>query len=335
MLLGLWGCLLPNYVSAHAFAPSLLTLKEASDGTVGVVWKISLDRRSLGTENIRFELTPPCRVMAAPGQFREPQAMVEYYRADCGESGLSGRELILQGLAESRLTVLVRIETADGGIGASVLRGADNRLSFGPNETTAEGGNQGLWWNLSRYFELGVEHILLGFDHLAFVVCLILIMWGETRRLVGLVTGFTVGHSTTLTIAALDLVTVPGPPVEALIALSILILAARIVRSVPAQSSGAGTLWPVVFLFGLVHGLGFAGALSEIGLPKAHLLWAVVSFNVGVEVGQILFIALISTVAVFLRRLPRDLPDLRGATAYGIGLLAAFWFNERVIGFFP
>lgn len=332
--LGLGVFLFPTYTSAHTFEPSLLVLRETSNGTVSIAWTIPLDKRSPEVENIRLELTPHCQIMKAPDQVLEPLAMIEYHHADCGVSGLSGNELILHGLPESRLAVVVRIETVAGGLEASVLKGGNNRLSLGP-ATNAEAGSPGLWWNVARYFELGFDHILLGFDHLAFVLCLVLILWGETRRMVSLVTGFTVGHSITLTVAALDIVTLPAPPVEALIALSIVIMAARIVRPAPTQGSGARTLWPVVFLFGLVHGVGFAGALGKIGLPKADLLWAIASFNIGVEAGQILFIALIITSAAWLRRLPHKLPDLRYAIAYGIGLLAAFWFNERVIGFFP
>ncbi|UCH40712.1 MAG: HupE/UreJ family protein, partial [Gammaproteobacteria bacterium] len=173
-----------------------------------------------------------------------------------------------------------------------------------------------------------------GFDHLTFVLALLLIVRGA-RRLIVTVTSFTLAHSITLAAATLGLLWVPGPPVEAVIALSILFLASELVkvnRGLPSLT--ARNPWIVAFAFGLLHGFGFAGALDDIGLPQNEIALALLMFNVGVEIGQLMFIAVILVLMLALSRLHRGWPDwLRQAPAYGIGGIAAFWLIERVAGF--
>ena len=186
------------------------------------------------------------------------------------------------------------------------------------------------------YLMLGIEHILFGFDHLLFVFALILIV-PDRRRLLVTITAFTIAHSITLSLATLGVVHVPGSPVEAAIALSILLLACEIIR----MRSGHSSLtvrwpWAVAFAFGLLHGLGFASGLAEIGLPSGHVLPALVAFNVGVEVGQLAFIAAVLGAAALARRV--RVPTLIErqavpAATYAIGAIAAFWFIERVWAF--
>jgi hydrogenase/urease accessory protein HupE len=186
------------------------------------------------------------------------------------------------------------------------------------------------------YLMHGIEHILFGYDHLLFVLALILIV-RRARVLLVTVTAFTVAHSITLSLATLGVVHVAGPPVEATIALSILLLACEIIRSDQGQASlTAKWPWLVAFSFGLLHGFGFASALSEIGLPQGDIPLALFSFNVGVEIGQLIFIA---AVLVILRcaKLIR-FPDFverhaRSAATFAIGSMAAYWFIERLAGF--
>ena len=190
------------------------------------------------------------------------------------------------------------------------------------------------WQVLQTYFVIGVEHILAGWDHLLFVIALVLLI-GNWRTVVVAATAFTVSHSITLAAAALGYVGLPQAPVEALIALSILFLAGELVkvnRGLPSLT--ARNPWLVAFAFGLLHGFGFAGALSDIGLPQNEIALALLMFNVGVEIGQLMFVAGILALLWLIQRFRRDWPEwLRLVPAYGIGGIAAFWLIERVAGF--
>jgi hydrogenase/urease accessory protein HupE len=194
----------------------------------------------------------------------------------------------------------------------------------------------GSWSVAGAYLAHGVEHILLGYDHLLFVLALILIV-RDVRRLIATVTAFTVAHSITLALATLGVVHVPGPPVEASIALSILLLACEIARAQEGKPSlTARWPWVVAFAFGLLHGLGFASALSEIGLPRGDIPLALFAFNIGVETGQLVFIAAVLGLLAVVRRF--SVPELvsqraRPVMTYAIGILAAFWFVQRVADF--
>jgi hydrogenase/urease accessory protein HupE len=186
------------------------------------------------------------------------------------------------------------------------------------------------------YLMHGVEHILFGFDHLLFVLALILIV-RSTRVLLLTVTAFTVAHSITLSLATLGLVRVAGPPVEATIALSILLLAFEIIRVQRGQPSlTAKWPWLVAFSFGLLHGFGFASALTEIGLPQGDVPLALFAFNVGVEIGQLAFIGVVIGALTVARRIgfsPSIGHRALSIATYAIGILAAFWFIERLVGF--
>lgn len=177
------------------------------------------------------------------------------------------------------------------------------------------------------YFVFGIEHILSGWDHLAFVLLLCLIATGW--RLLKLVTAFTVGHSITLILAALDLLSVPAPPVEACIALSIAIMAREVlVRQSPDNN------YRIVMAFGLLHGLGFAGALRDAGFGTANLIGSLLAFNIGVEAGQLLFVVAALAVAAAGQKLAAN-RDWRPAIAYVIGGLGVFWVFDRSVSFFP
>ena len=194
----------------------------------------------------------------------------------------------------------------------------------------------------AAYLGLGVEHILFGADHLIFVLALILLVRGWKRVLLT-VTAFTVAHSITLGAATLGYIQVPGPPVEAAIALSIVLVAVEIVNVSRGQESLAARIpWLIAFAFGLLHGLGFAGALSEVGLPGHAIPVALLFFNIGVELGQLFFIAAVMALFAILRPLwlrvvrpdatrAHALPTV--AAAYCIGGIASFWLIERVYVF--
>jgi hydrogenase/urease accessory protein HupE len=177
------------------------------------------------------------------------------------------------------------------------------------------------------YTSLGVEHILTGFDHLLFVVALTLLV-RRGRRLLATITAFTLAHSVSLALTVLGLVHVPSPPVEASIALSIVLVCAECLR--PGDSLTRRAPWAVAFAFGLLHGLGFASALLDLGVPERHLPTALLCFNVGVELGQLAIIA----VVVGLRRLAGwlrlDRAWMRSGVIYAMGGLAAFWSIDRI-----
>jgi len=185
------------------------------------------------------------------------------------------------------------------------------------------------------YTELGVEHILTGFDHLLFVLALVLLV-GRGKMLLWTVTAFTLGHSVTLALAVLEWILLPQAPIEIAIAFSIYVLAIEIVR----KQQGKATLvnrapWVVAGLFGLLHGLGFAGALAEVGLPSHEIPLALFSFNVGIEVGQLLFVALVLVAWALLRATPIRWPArIIDVPAYAIGGLAVFWVFERTWALF-
>ena len=186
-----------------------------------------------------------------------------------------------------------------------------------------------------RYVEMGVSHILSGFDHLLFVLCLVWLAF-SWRRILLAVTGFTTAHSLTLGLAAFDFITPAIAPTEVLIALSIVFVAAELVRQ---DQSSLSWRYPVIVsaLFGLLHGLGFAGAIREIGLPDDDALWALFAFNVGVEIGQLLFITLVIFLSLLVNRLLAGKPiihmaRIQAGSGYFIGTVAAFWFFERLVG---
>jgi hydrogenase/urease accessory protein HupE len=210
-----------------------------------------------------------------------------------------------------------------------------NRVVQPQSASFTVSGSQG-WTEVAwSYLQFGAEHIWMGIDHLLFVLALLLIVRGR-RRLVWAITAFTVAHSITLAAATLGLVAVSQAPVEAVIALSIVFLASELVDQ---QRGGSGLTqrnpWIVAFVFGLLHGFGFAGALREVGLPAGDIPLALVSFNVGVELGQLAFVAGVLALALVGRRIAMPTPAwLRLSAAYGIGSVSAYWLLERLAKIF-
>lgn len=247
----------------------------------------------------------------------------------CGATGLQGR-LAIEGVGKDYSAALVKVSWLDGQLRVYTLTAAQPSVQL----YGAADDARGLGEIAAAYTVLGVEHILGGIDHLLFVIALLFLV-GFDKRLVWTITAFTAAHSLTLASSALGWLALRPPPVEATIALSIVLVAAEALHS----RQTLARRWPalVAFLFGLVHGLGFAGALREIGLPQNHLLPALLTFNLGVEIGQLLTVAaawVLWRAASALRTTAPALAGVRVAALYGIGALAAYWSWLRVAAIF-
>lgn len=305
---------------AHPLAPALLDLREGSAGQFDVVFKVSV-LQAPGSA-LAARLPPACRVAGTPAAAVEGDALVRRWRVDCGPAGLVGQDLGVDGLAAARIDALVRVELADGRVVRGLVRAAAPVFTVPAREAP---------WAIARaYAGIGVAHILTGFDHLLFVAGLLLLA-RTPRRLVETVTAFTVGHSLTLTLAVLDLVRLPPAPVELAIALSIFWLAVELARE-PGARPTLGQRRPdlIAGLFGLLHGLGFAGALRAVGLPSGDVPLALFAFNAGIELGQLAFVAACLALAAAARRLPLAWPRWAGQLPlYAMGSLSAFWCFER------
>jgi hydrogenase/urease accessory protein HupE len=308
---------------AHEVRPAYLELREDRVGEFDILFKTPM------RGELRLALTP-----AFSGRADTITPMLTHATGDAAVQvwrvrtldPLRGQTVRIDGLDATMTDALVRILFLDG---TTWVR----RLT--PQEPAATiPARQSGWSVAGLYLKLGVEHILLGVDHLLFVLALLLITRG-TWLLIKTVTAFTVAHSLTLALATLGYVHVPSAPVEAAIALSIVFVAVEIVRAQEGRISlTARVPWVVAFTFGLLHGLGFAGALSEIGLPEGHIPLALLFFNVGVEIGQLLFIGLIVAATVLIGRIRVRWPRWAGLAApYAIGSIAMFWVFERVAEF--
>lgn len=306
----------------HEIRPALLEISRDANDTCRIVWR----QPTLGEFAVR--LTPRLSGGWLSGAPRRAAAAAashvsEWRRSGCTRAALERQRVSIDGLAGTITDVLLRVDYGDGTSRAEIMRPGDPPLALEQEARASYGA--------PAYFSLGVEHILGGIDHLCFVLTLVLLV-GFTARLALAVTGFTLAHSITLGATALGLVS-PWPSlIEALVALSIAIVAAEVLRA----RKGATSLtirWPVIAaaLFGLLHGFAFAGALAEIGLPKGETLLALLLFNVGVEVGQLLFISIIYLIyRIALSAWRAAVPAAATALPpYAIGTLAAFWFIER------
>jgi hydrogenase/urease accessory protein HupE len=309
---------------AHELRPAYLELRETAPGTYDASWKVPAagDGRRLA---LTARLPERAVALTEPRRVSDGSAYLARWQVSA-PGGLAGERITIDGLSATMTDVLVRLEHLDGT--TQVVRLTPAEPSF--VVATAPGR----WQVVRTYLGLGVEHILTGVDHLLFVLTLILITQGGWP-LVKTVTAFTVAHGLTLTAATLGLVHVPSPPVEAVIALSIVFVAAEIVHGRQGRVGiAARNPWIVAFTFGLLHGLGFAGGLSEAGLPPRHIPLALLSFSVGVETGHLLFVgAVVTSIAVAARvavPMPRWAPLV---PPYAIGSVAMFWVIQRVAAF--
>ncbi len=313
-------------VQAHPLAPALLDIRESGKGRAEISWKTSL-LRVPGT-NVQPLLPPSCRAPTPPTQIEGASSVTTRWTVSCKPQGLVGQRIGVEGLADAKIDTLLRISLADGRKLQRVLRPSEPFITVPERERPFE---------LTRaYLGLGVEHILTGLDHLLFVFGLLLLVHG-TRLLVQTITAFTIGHSVTLSLAVLGFVNVPVRPIEVAIALSVFVLAVELTRPETDSPSLMRRLpWAMALLFGLLHGLGFAGALREVGLPSEEIPLALFSFNLGIELGQLLFVLLILGARSLLRARLSQLPSwAEQLPVYAMGSLGAFWCLERMAALFP
>lgn len=311
-------------VLADDIRPSYLQLSEIAPDRFQVLWKVPARGESQRLSlNVKFDAHT--RELATPVAGFIGSAHLQRWVIE-RSGGLTDMPIQIVGLEKTSSEVLARIEYLDG-------RTSINRLT--PDAPTlVVTAPPGMIQTIHTYFSLGVEHILIGFDHLLFVMVLTILV-PNLRKLVWTITAFTIAHSITLSLAALSVIRVPVPPVEACIALSIVFVSTEIIRS---QRGNPGIAeqrpWLVAFIFGLLHGLGFAAALDRIGLPQTDIPAALLFFNLGVEVGQLAFVASILLLSGLIKRYFRALPILtRGVPVYVAGSLAAFWTIERTVAF--
>jgi len=306
MLLLAMLSLLANAATGHEMSMAEMELRETTRGEFLWQWTAS------GNRPAGEVLTPlwPDACQADPNVVR------------CGEQGMRGT-LAMEGVGKRYSAVLVKVFWVDGQSRVYTLTAGQPTVQLYGSADDNRGMGEIAW----AYTILGIEHILTGLDHLMFVISLLFLV-GFNRRLVATITAFTLAHSLTLALSALGWLTLRSPPVEATIALSILLVAGEALHNKPTLSRR----WPalVAFLFGLVHGLGFAGALKDIGLPQNHLLVALLTFNVGVELGQLLVVA----VAYPIYRVVASRPKFAAARTpalYAIGSVAAYWSIGRIV----
>jgi hypothetical protein len=330
--------------AAHEFRPGYLGLTVLPDGAVDVRWRVENTvpdalafRDHAGSP---LDVLDPrvgvgrCARAGRPTQQSVGPDVELRWRVECGAEGLSGSEVRIARLSTVPIPVLVDVEWPSGAATRELLTA--DRPAFvaedpgsDPHAALASARSAFL-----LYLWLGVEHILLGPDHLLFVLTLLLLV-SSPLPLLRVITGFTLGHSVTLMLASLDVVRLASGPVEALIALSIVLLAAEAIRRErgdPGTSATRAT-WAVAGGFGLLHGLGFAGVLGDLGLPERFALPALVAFNVGVEVGQVVFVlALLGAGWVVARFGALALPRARWVAAAVAGVVGGYWFVERAVG---
>ena len=311
--------LLAYTASAHEVRPAYLELREEKPGQFSVTWKTPM----LGDARLALEPEFSGDVKAVTPMTTRKVAGAAVQTWTLRAQALRGQTVRIRGLEGTMTDALVRMEFADG-------TSWTERLT--PQQPTIViPAQQGRFSVAGVYLKLGIEHILTGIDHLLFILALIIITRGGWK-LVKTITAFTVSHSITLTAATLGFVHVPQRPVEAVIALSIVFVACEIVHRRQGYS-GLTERWPwiVALTFGLLHGLGFAGALSEVGLPQGHIPLALLFFSVGVETGQLMFIAAVLSLGAVVQRVRIPLPRWgEFVPPYAIGTVAMFWIIQRV-----
>ncbi len=306
---------------AHEVRPAYLRIQQTGEQTFKTMWRVpAKGELRLG---IYLEMPQQCKAQGDVLSWKDGATFVEQGSWIC-PGGLVDSEVVIRGIELMMTDALARVERLDGTTQIARLTPTDNSFTVTATESWGEVA--------STYLALGVEHILLGIDHLLFVLALLLLV-PNTRMLVWTITSFTVAHSVTLAVATMGWVNIPQKPVEAVIALSILFVAMEIVHWKQGKP-GITRRWPwlVAFTFGLLHGFGFAGALTEIGLPEHAIPLALLFFNLGVEAGQLMFIAAVLLLWAALRRM--TWPDWAWRVpVYAIGSLAAFWTIDRINGF--
>jgi len=314
--------LLPMPVYAHEVRPASLEIVEQDGDNVMVRWRQPV----MGDYTIAI-----APVLSSGWLDRDPQqvyttdtSLIKVWTVTSSGMALAGQTLWIRGLDRTITDTLVRIEYADGRILSRLLNATGPKMLI-PAGTSAPPA-------LPQYLQLGINHIWSGADHLLYILGLILLI-GSLRSLITTITAFTLAHSITLACSALNLVQLQPAPVEAVIALSIIYVAVEVIRLRRGRASLAGRApWLIALIFGLLHGFGFASALKQIGLPENSMLNALLLFNLGIEIGQLLFLILVTGILAFLlHNLPRLQSRLVLVAPYCIGSLASFWLVQRLV----
>jgi len=312
------------HLLAHEVRPARLVLNQETDTTYHVFWKLPAIKEGV------LRLKP---VMEFDHQIisRDPgkdlgDAYIESWTFQPSQD-ITGSQISIDGLSKTITDVFFTVNDMSGGSASFIVRPDQPYFTID--------GQRSIFQVIKDFVILGVEHIWLGYDHLLFVLCLLWLIAGW-KKLIQTITAFTLAHSITLIASTLGWMSLPSSPVEAVIALSIVFLAIEIIRHQRGEEVFTSKYpWVVALSFGLLHGFGFAGALSEIGLPQNAIATSLLGFNLGVELGQIIFVIVVLTVVSLIKRMIKEIPSWAStATVYLIGGIASFWLIERVAGFF-
>tara|TARA_B100000678_G_scaffold70211_1_gene57653 strand:+ start:2021 stop:2992 length:972 start_codon:yes stop_codon:yes gene_type:complete len=307
-------CVCTGSILAHEVRPAYLEINATGDNEYSVIWKQPLlNGRPL---SLQPDFPSDCARSSTRIEALGTEALIERIELQCASS-LKGRIVGVSGLTKTLTDVLLRAQLGNG-ITTTLLRPESPTTKLGTGRSAP----------LASYLRLGIEHLLFGIDHVLFVIGLMFFL-DRIGPLVKTITSFTVAHSLTLGISAIGLVRIPQAPIEAVIALSILFLATEKLRGTTGTLVARRT-WLIAFIFGLLHGFGFAGALNDIGLPRENLLLALLLFNLGVELGQLVVVGAALLVAHATSRWFSPTPRMVWqAPVYGMGAIASFWFVSR------
>ncbi len=317
---------LPFTTQAHESRPIHFDIKETGPGLYTVVWKTP---KSIPDFNVPELVFPrDCESVSRETMSGIPGAYVNKQIFNCPR-GIAGKTIGFEfPILTPSVSALIRVQTLEGTKHTKLLKAGEHSWQVPEKEDRLSVAKQ--------YTLLGITHIWEGWDHLLFLVCLLIIA-GTTRRILITITGFTIAHSITLGLSALNIVNISVPPVEAVIALSIVFLATEIAGQKRDTLTYKFPLM-VAVLFGLLHGFGFASVLKDIGLPQTQIPVSLLFFNVGVEIGQVIFIACLLGLYKLLQAISgtqaKSIRRLEKPAAYAVGSIAAFWLIERIHGFF-
>ncbi len=305
--------------SAHEVRPAYLQIDQIGQNRFSVVWRTPL--LSGMRLPVLLQFSDGTKVLSGPSERQLSDSVIERSVIE-NANGLAGERIMFVGLQATITDVMVRVKLQNGSVTTSLVRPAQPWIEVQQDQGLLE---------VARLFVVeGIKHILFGVDHLLFVASMMLIIKGW-RNLVKTITAFTIAHSITLTFATFGWITLPTGPVEIMIALSIVLVAAEAVRLKQGRSSlTIRKPWLVAFAFGLLHGFGFAGALLDLGLPQGDIPLALFSFNVGVEIGQLMFIATVLAAVWAMQRIIEVPRRAVVTSAYAIGIVATFWCMERI-----
>jgi len=329
-LIGILFWAFSSTLHAHESRPIFVQINETSANQFALQWKVPTSIPDFALPSVIFP--DNCSVKGEPVLAQRPDAYIGQKNYIC-EKGLSGQALAIRfPIINPSVSSLFRLKLLNGEVHSHILKPGEERWVIPEAESA--------WGVVKDYTQLGIQHIWEGIDHLLFVACLIFIA-RTTRRILITITGFTLAHSLTLALSTLQIVELPIPPVEAAIAMSIVFLAVEIARN---DQSSWTYRFPITVStsFGLLHGLGFAAVLQEIGLPQTELPAALLFFNVGVEIGQIIFVLGLIGLFILGRRLLGEFgklekifktAPLQTTASYFIGTVASFWLIERIHGF--